>query len=415
MYTILIVDDDDSLRQMIRKVLENMGNKVVEASNGEAALKVFKTITPDMAILDVNMGHGMNGFQVCKSIRQDPFGVSIPIIFLTGMDNEDSLLHGFQQGADDYIRKPFNLIEFSARVNAQLSRLKRQTSRISLLGERQFKIGSEIKGEGEEKYIISSRLSSGGMGVIFRGYRVSDELQVVIKTLNSNFLGNYKDIQRFLREADSTIRLRHPNIAEGLEVVRTADHCFFVMKYVEGESLASMIEQEGYIEEKRAIKIVKQVARGLSHFNKFSLVHRDIKPGNILVTPDDTAILVDLGLTKSANTHADLTTEGVILGTPYYLSPEQALGDALDIRSDIYSLGATFYHAVTGSVPFHGSSTIAIINARFIGNPESVRDRRPNISSDVSKVISKMMSRNVAERYQTPDELIDILNNIVVN
>ena len=227
MHTILIADDDAALRQMVRRLLESQGHRVIEACDGEAALKVFKATAPDMAILDVNMGEGMSGFEVCKAIREDPYGVSIPIIFLTGMQNEDDLLQGFQEGADDYIRKPFSLPEFNARVNAQVARSKRQTLRITQLGDRQFKVGSEISGETGEKYCISSRLTSGGMGVIFRGYRVSDNLSVVIKTLNSRFLDNYKDIQRFLREANATIQVRHPNIAQGLEVVRSVNHCFF--------------------------------------------------------------------------------------------------------------------------------------------------------------------------------------------
>ena len=314
------------------------------------------------------------------------------------------------EGADDFIKKPFSFPEFTARINAQFSRVKRQTTRLAQLGERQFKIGSFINGGNNQKYKITARLATGGMGVIFRGIRISDQMEVVIKTLNSNFLENYKDIQRFLREAEATIRLRHPHIAEGLEVVRTANHCFYVMKYVDGESLANMIEREGHIHPERVLRIIRQIATGLDQFHQFSLVHRDIKPGNILISHNDHAVLVDMGLTKSENSQPDLTTEGVILGTPYYLSPEQALGEMVDIRSDIYSLGATFYHAVTGGVPFHGASTIAIINARFISEIESPRRRAPEISEEIAQIVTRMMARNPAERFQTPGELIETID-----
>ncbi len=412
MYTILVVDDDENLSQMIRCLLERQGHRVIEARDGEAAVKVFKATAPDMALLDINIGKGINGFDVCKAIRQDPYGVSIPIIFITGMSSEEDLIQGFQEGADDYIRKPFNIPEFNARVNAQIARIKRQTLRITKLGDRQFKPGHLIEGENGEKYQIISRLSSGGMGVIFKGCRMSDNLAVVIKTLNSSFLDNYKDIQRFLREADSTISLKHPNIAEGIEVVRNTDYCFFVMKYVEGDSLAVILDKQQYINQKLALHVVKQITYGLSHFHRYSLVHRDIKPGNILVDSNHHAVLVDMGLTKTANSQPDLTTEGVILGTPYYLSPEQALGELLDIRSDIYSLGATFYHAVTGMVPFRGSSTIAIINARFLNAPESPKELVPEISESISAVIAKMMSRYPRDRYQNPTELLKALDQI---
>lgn len=414
MYTILVVDDDENLRQMIRCLLERQGHRVIEAKDGVGAIKVFKATAPDMALLDINIGKGLNGFDVCKAIREDPYGVSIPIVFITGLSTEKDLLQGFERGADDYIRKPFNVPEFNARINAQLGRIKRQSAKITKLGDRQFKPGHIIEGDSGEKYQILSRLSSGGMGVIFRGFRLSDNLAVVIKTLNSSFLDNYKDIQRFLREADSTISLHHPNIAEGIEVVRNQDYCYFVMKFVEGESLAAILDQKQVIDQKLALHIVKQVAEGLCHFHLYSLVHRDIKPGNILVDNNRHAVLVDLGLTKAANTQPDLTTEGVILGTPYYLSPEQALGELLDIRSDIYSLGATFYHCVTGMVPFRGSSTIAIINARFLNTPESPQEVSGEIAPQISAIINKMMSRYPKDRFQSPQELLQALRAVVL-
>lgn len=411
MYTILIADDDDKLRQLVRRILELDGHKIIECSSGAAAIEAFKITTPDLAILDINMGVGANGYEVCKYIRGDSFGASIPVIFLTGMNKEEDLIQGFQEGADDYIKKPFSLPEFKARVKAQLERLKRQTRTITQLGDKQFKIGSEIEGE-KDNYIISSRLSSGGMGVIFRGSRLSDKLEVVIKTLNSSFVDNYKDIQRFLREANITISSSHPNVAQGIEIVRTAEHCFYVMRYVQGESLDIKLEKEKYIHIKDCLNIIKQITTGLQHLHSLSLIHRDIKPGNILVDSNNTAILVDMGLTKTANSQPDLTTEGVILGTPYYLSPEQAMGEILDIRSDIYSLGATFYHCATGNVPFRGSSTLAIINARFLGEPISPKETIPEIPDEVSHIISKMMARNPKNRYQTPTDLLQALERI---
>ena len=412
MLTILLADDDNSLRQMLGRVLEKQGHRTLEVPNGEIAIETFRNNSVDMVILDVDMGEGLTGFEVCKKMREDPYGASIPIIFLTGMGREEDLVRGFQEGADDFIRKPFSLPEFLARVNAQIERLKRQSHRASQVGEQQFRIGSVIEGMTKDKYKITSRLSNGGMGVVFRGYRLSDNFRVAIKTINSTFLANYKDIQRFLREANATVQAHHPNLASGIEVVRTNESCFFVMEYIQGESLASMLDREGHISQAKALDIITQITRGIEYLHKLGLVHRDVKPGNILVTPTGQGVLVDMGLTKSANTQSDLTTEGVILGTPYYLSPEQAMGETLDIRSDIYSLGATFYHAVTGNVPFRGSSTIAIINARFIISPEAPHLRDPEVSPDVSKVISKMMARHLAERYQSPNELLEDLEKL---
>lgn len=412
MYSILIVDDEPGFRHMIRKFLEMEGFHVIEASDGAGAIKVFQTTTPDMVILDVHM-QGMDGFDTCRKLREDAYGASIPILFLSGMTGEEDKVRGLLEGGDDYICKPFNPKEFLARIKTNIRRIQNSKSFRDWL-EHKFDPGSILQGSNGQQYRIESRLSSGGMGVIFYGVRISDNLPVVIKTLNSSFLDNYKDIQRFLREAQTTISLNHPNIVSGLDVVSSEKSCFFVMRFVSGKSLALILDENGRISQQLALHIAKQITRGIIHMNQHGVVHRDIKPGNILIDPNWNAVLVDLGLAKAQhnNKKPDLTTEGVILGTPYYLSPEQATGDNLDIRSDIYSLGATLYHCITGMVPFRGSTTIAIINSRFLNDPLPAQDVIPEIHPDFSRVISKMMAKSLTNRYQTPEELLVDLENL---
>ncbi len=411
-HTILIADDEENLREMLIQILQGLGHTVIAAENGESALELFRDEGPDMVILDVNMGAGRNGFEICKIIREDPYGVSVPIIMLTGMDQNEAMVHGFQKGADDYIRKPFKIAEFRARVNAQLSKIQRQSDKIGQLSDRQFKIGTVVEGESEERYKITSRLSSGGMGVIFRGVRLNDDTKVAIKTLNSDFLDNYKDVKRFFREAKATIQIKHPHVSTGLEIIRNNEYCLYIMEYVAGESLATILSKERFLSQEKSVKIIRQLTDGVCHFNKLGLIHRDIKPGNILVDEEGNAVLIDMGLTKMTNERSDLTTDGIILGTPYYLSPEQAMGEPLDIRSDIYSLGVTFYHLLTGSPPFRGPTTLAIINARFTTTPEVVDAIVPHISSRVSEVVEKMMAHRLEDRHQTPEELLEELIEI---
>ncbi len=407
-HTILVVDDEEPFRLMLRQLLERYNYRVIEAGDGNGALKVFRTTVPDMVILDMNMP-GMSGLEICKMFRQDPYGGSIPIIFLSGCGGVDDIVKGIEGGANDYIRKPFEINELLARIKMQLS--WRPAFDAKRWGNGQFRPGTVIEGDIGEQYKIESLLATGGMGVIFLGHRVSDNTKVVIKTLNSSFLNDYKDIQRFLQEANITISLKHPNIAQGLEVVRKPDYCFFVMKFVEGNSLATLLEKNGRISQDFALHIIQQIAAGISHLNSYGLVHRDIKPGNILVDESNNAVLVDLGLAKDSK-QPDLTTEGVILGTPYYLSPEQAMGQNLDIRSDIYSLGATFYHAITGMVPFQGSTTIAIINARFLRDPVQPQDLVTEISPQISAIINKMLAHKIEDRFQSPEELLDVLTKV---
>jgi len=219
-------------------------------------------------------------------------------------------------------------------------------------------------------------------------------------------------VTRFLREARAAGNLNHVNIVQGIDAGKSPEgYYYFAMEYVEGQTLKAILQREHVIAESRAIDIITQIAQGLRHASRINLVHRDIKPENILITADGTAKLADLGLAKSSVEDASVTIAGQAMGTPLYISPEQAEGrEDVDIRSDIYSLGATLYHITTGFPPFPGENPTVTMLKHINEEPPSPREVNPRLSEDLCHVILKMMAKAPSERYQTATELIDELS-----
>jgi len=259
-------------------------------------------------------------------------------------------------------------------------------------------------------YEIVSKLGQGAVGTVYKARQLSVGRIVALKVLDPKFANDKKYVSRFLREAHSAGSLSHVNIVQGIDVNQSPEgFYYFAMEYVEGETVKHMLQRLGMIPEPEAIGIVSQVAQALRHALKIRLVHRDIKPENIIVTPQGVVKLADLGLAKSVVEDVSLTQMGQAMGTPLYISPEQAMGEEVDARSDIYSLGITLYHMLTGYTPFTGENASRVIDRHLHEQPPSPRGYNPNLSRGVCNVIEKMIAKSPADRYQEPTELIDDL------
>ena len=204
-------------------------------------------------------------------------------------------------------------------------------------------------------------LGRGAMGITYKAFDVDLRCPVTLKVINERYLGDESARLRFLREARAAASVRHPNVASVFHLGRSAEGYFYAMEFVEGETLENFIKRLGRLDAKLALEIAAQVAAGLVAVHKKGLVHRDIKPGNIMVELEKggavTAKIIDLGLAKAETEwHADaaISASGVFAGTPAFASPEQFAGAELDIRSDLYSLGVTLWKMLTGQVPFRG-------------------------------------------------------------
>ena len=267
-------------------------------------------------------------------------------------------------------------------------------------------LGGQIKYLGD--YEIQRKLGEGGMGSVFLARQKSLDRLVALKVIAPSFAGNAGFIARFQREARAAGHLNHPNIVQGIDVARdeTTGLWYFAMEYVNGPSV-SRILKDGPIPEARALKIVQQIAAALEFAEKRGFVHRDIKPDNILLTASDDTKLADLGLAKHTGDDASLTQAGMAVGSPHYISPEQARGEKdIDIRTDIYSLGATLFHMVTGRTPFEGPTSAVIMVKHIQDEVPSARQFNPQVSEACSKLIARMTRRDRNQRIKTPGELL---------
>ena len=263
-----------------------------------------------------------------------------------------------------------------------------------------------------EGFEILERLGSGGMGTVFKARQISMNRIVALKILKKSDLKDSLSLERLRREALVTARMDHPHIVKGIDFGRTARYYYFVMEYVKGRSVKTILDQEGRVPEKEALSIVRDLAKALDHAYNCNVIHRDIKPGNIIITPGGRAKLTDLGLAKGI-IDLTVTKEGTTVGTPQYISPDQARDPSeAGIGSDIYSLGATFYHMVTGRVPFDGESVAEVITNVLYGRPKPPEAVCDSISTATSRCIARMMAKDRQRRYQTPAELIADLDLI---
>jgi eukaryotic-like serine/threonine-protein kinase len=273
----------------------------------------------------------------------------------------------------------------------------------------------ELSGMRVGKYRILEKLGEGGAGIVYRATQEPLDRTVAIKVLSKHRVGSPEYLERFSREARVAVTLNHLNIVRGLDHGEADGYHYFVMEYVEGDSLADLLKREGNLDEKRAIELTLQAVAALRHAAEFDLVHRDIKPENILITKDGVAKVCDLGLAKpSVLDSTDAAKDGTTIGTPVYMSPEQIRGkDDADFRSDVYSLGVTLYEMVTGRPPFLGETTDIIVRKHIRETPMDPRERNLNLSSSIAAVILKMLAKKPEDRYASLKDLDEDLRAVL--
>jgi len=264
----------------------------------------------------------------------------------------------------------------------------------------------DLKGKKLGQYQIIEELGRGGMAVVYKAYQPSLNRYVAIKVLPPQFAFDEEFVQRFLREARSAAALHHPNIMTIHDVSQQDGYYFIVMEYVEGKTLDQVVADSGRLPLPRIQRIIAQVVNALEHAHQRGLIHRDIKPTNIMVDEErnDHVTLMDFGLVRAAE-DSGLTKTGTIVGTPEYMSPEQAEGEDIDHRTDIYSLGVVLYKMLTGRVPFSKSTPHAVLIAHMTQEPPSISSISPGLPAPIEAVVRKALAKDRDKRYARANDM----------
>ncbi len=266
-------------------------------------------------------------------------------------------------------------------------------------------IGTMLSG----RYRLEAKLGSGGMSTVYLARDTTLDRQVAVKVMHREMSEQADQLERFRQEARAVAKLSHPNVVAVIDAGEDKGHPYIVFEYVEGETLKQRISRVGALDAQEALAYAIEIARGLTVAHARRMVHRDIKPQNVLIDAEGRAKLTDFGISRQLESDG-LTATGRVLGTTDYVSPEQAMGHPVDQRSDIYSLGVVLYEMLTGQVPYHADSQVGVAMKHVNEEMPDVQQRRPELSAAAALVVERATSKDPDQRYQDVGEMIDDLS-----
>jgi serine/threonine-protein kinase len=261
-------------------------------------------------------------------------------------------------------------------------------------------------------YTAKAFIGGGGFAWVMAARRDRDGLEVALKVLKPKYAGDPQFTGRFLNEANTAGELRHPNIIRILEVGQQQDAVYFAMPRLR-TSLAAELENDAAIPEADVVRVARDIARALAFAHETGVIHRDIKPQNILFADDGSAVLTDFGIARAVAGYASQTGKQLVLGTPHYISPEQARGMPLDGRTDLYALGVTMYRAATGALPFRSSDWYELARLHVEEPPEPPRQKNPDLSKPFEQIVLRLMEKEREHRYPDAASLADDLDELL--
>src|SRR3954467_12412257 len=263
-------------------------------------------------------------------------------------------------------------------------------------------VGMQLNG----RYRLDAQIGSGGMSTVYRAFDAVLERRVAVKLMHREIAADTDQLERFRREARSVAQLSHPHIVGVIDAGEEDGRPYIVFEYVEGETLKDRIRRMGRLPVDEAIAYAIEIARALGAAHARHIVHRDVKPQNVLIDEEGFAKVTDFGIARSLDDDEGLTADGRVLGTTDYVSPEQALGHDVNGQSDIYSLGVVLYEMLVGDVPFHGENQVAVAMKHVREDLPDVQLRRPDVSAGLASVLDRMTDKDLRRRYPDISTLV---------
>src|SRR3954468_22069493 len=252
------------------------------------------------------------------------------------------------------------------------------------------------------KYRIVEKIGRGGMGLVYLAVDETLDRQVAIKSISPELVEDDL-VRRFRAEAVTLAKVNHPNIATVYELFREDDSLLMVMELVRGQTFEQLIERTGALPAERAIGLVRQVLDALGHAHRAGIVHRDLKPANLMLTHDGAVKVMDFGIARVSGTER-MTSDGLMVGTPAYMAPEQVRGEEVDGRTDLYAVGVVFYRLLTGKLPFKAETAVAMIQSQLNAQPTPARQVRSELPDWLDTILVRALQKKPGDRYQNADE-----------
>lgn len=384
MAKIFILDDKEHGNpEIYERVLNPGGHEIMRITDSSDILKPLFIFKPDVIIMDVQDGDTTN-ISHLNELKKHPNFSDTPVLMVLD-DSEDQITLAMSAGASEYILKPIRETELTSRISILLNR-------VNLFSD-EFAPGTIFK----SKYKIESLLGKGGDSTVYHAINITtdDEIEVALKILklkkdSENFA------QQFERETQGLVKLDHPNIVKLVDHDSVDGIYYVATEFVKGRDLGEIIKDSPLTEE-TAVDLALQVAEVLKYMNGFGIIHRDIKPDNILISDIGEVKIVDFGLSREEHQHT-VSIKGEMSGTPQYLAPEYIDGKQLSSKTDIYSLGITLFYMTSGVLPFQGRTPMALLNKQLNEAPPILCETTHGISQEFSDLIGHMLVKAPEDR-----------------
>lgn len=415
---VLIVDDDSVIRELLRMHLASADFKVTAAEDGEEALALILNQPPDLVITDISMPR-MDGFGLLEAVRARPTTAFIPIILLSQHSDVSIFRRGMELGADDFLAKPVKRIDL---LNSVAARLKRAAQSKQLLQQatRIEPIRSALATDGARRmptddldgYRLIKKLGEGGMSQVFLAERADSGERHVLKLARITADEDGDIMQRFIAEYALVSQIEHPNVAKIFHQGFSETHAYIAMEYFPEGDLRKLIPPPNAVAPEltpdTAVAILIQIAAALAAVHATGIVHRDLKPDNVMLRADGSVALSDFGIAKQAHTALYETAHGEVFGTPVYIAPEQATGQDIDHRADIYSLGVMFFELLTGNAPYKARDAQTMLE-------QHVHAPLPTLPEHLARytpLVTHMLAKNPAGRPVSALEVLAKLGHL---
>ena len=389
MATILVVEDDVIMREFISRSLAARGHAAATARGGEEALRKLRSAPADIVITDIRMP-GMDGFSFARALRREPALGQPEIIFVSSLDDRDLYRRAMHVGAVDFLTKPFKPQDMADAVERCLA------SRDEKKNQSRVAINPVIEGIPRiPGYEIIQKLGEGAASVVFLAKHIASREQHALKILKLEALDSttQEAINRFMAEYDMLSKLSHPNVAR-VYAHGVGDRCLYIgMEHLPGGDLR--LDIEAGMSPQQAQKRAAEIASALAAIHSAGFVHRDLKPANILMRMTGEAVIADFGIAKQLGSALALTRHDVAIGTPYYMSPEQARGSNVGPHSDIYALGVLYFEMLTGHRPYEANTPNELMGKQL----HAPIPLLPTRLGKFQPLIDKLMAKSITDRY----------------